>query len=267
MSFNNIIELVSSADSELGIIIVLLLILASVLIYRLDIIMSLFKKNKKEDKSKQILTGDIISINSKILIYLFDIHSNYRESLTELKESVLDKQKEYYDQISEQIIDEICESYKKIQENKISVDEEIYSYGDPLKEFLLFKEVLKNAFYTKILKEFERSFKKNGFHDYGDIELNTFVRKKVDILLQNLVKHLETNLPVYNDTLYINPLDSNIVETILNRSYMEEKVLDIYKNARDEYIRIYIKKESQLKSEFQNSINTLILQNIFEVKE
>jgi len=267
MSFlEQIMQLVSSTGPIIGII-VLILIIGTVLIYRLDIIMLLFNKNKKEDVSKKILMGDIISVNSKILIYLFDIHANYRESLTELKEAVLDKQKEYYEQICDQIIDEICDSYKKIQEKKLDVDKEIYSYGDPLKEFLLFKEVLKNAFYTKILKEFERSFKKNGFHLYGDIELNTFVKKKVDILLQNLNKHISTNLPIYNNTLYINPLASEIVDFIINRTYMEEKVLDIYKNARDEYINICVRGEAQLKVEFQNSINTLILQNIFEIKE
>lgn len=264
MVLDQLIAIITTTGPLLGIII-LLLVLVIVIIYRLDLIISLFKKsNNKQVKDTDILNGNIISINSNILLYLFDIHAKYRDNLFLIKNDLLDKQMTYYEVISDKIIDVCCKSYRSIQDQEINNNKETHIYSDPVKEFLLFKDTLRSVFYIDVIKQIEKSFKINGFYEMSNIELSDYVEKKVDSIMVNIRKQLFIYLPIFDDQFIVNPNDEQITNTILNKDLILEKFLDLYISAVKLYKDEYCTKQKELRNEFKTSINTLMLQEIIK---
>lgn len=270
-----------------------------IVIYRLDIIVGLFKKSTfaiKKPKSDSIIDGKAVTINTNILIYLFEIHTHYKEESTREKYKMINKQLDFAEQIMDQIIDNSCKAYREQQEKQIEILKKIKNkfeenhnkpfeewlendlndnakvlkhkiqylekQGEVIKEFTLFKDAIRCAFYFGAKKKFEDSFEKNGFYGLGENDLKVFVEQKTDMIVSNITKQLTVYFPVFNYML-IQP-DSFIMSDIVNKEYINGKVMEIYKNAINLY-KEYNEKEEYLKQEFQRSINTLMLQNIFEI--
>lgn len=233
-------------------------------IYRLDVIVPLItpKKSKgKKDISDSIIDGNVITINNSILIYLFEIHSEYKDDLVNLKHSILEKQLSYYETISDKIIEDLCCSYKKLQ-----AEQETLSDVEKVVEYLLFREGLRGIFGMVTLKEFRSSFKKNGFYHMKENDLKNYCSKKADGLLTAMKRQMENFIPLFGSGVSVDMGSSNAHDRLFQVNYFEEKVLDIYTNARDIYLNEYIDKKTALEEKFKSSVNTLMLQNIFEKK-
>ena len=252
----------------IGMIFILSLLLI-ISIYRLDIIMSLFKITKSpfksDNKTCDIISGKAITINTNILIYLFELHTHYKDNTSKFKNEMYNKQIEFCDQIMDQIIDNSCKKYRKQQEDQLQMirdSNDCIDSGEVIKEFTLFKDAIRSAFYINVRKKVERSFEKNGFYYLCENDLKAYIGQKTDMIISDITKQLTVYFPIFNYML-IKP-DSIVMDEIIDKEYIMKKTTEIYKNAvvlHDEFVD----KEEYIKQDFQKSINTLMLQNIFEV--
>jgi len=298
---DGIAQVVSAFGPVYGLI-ALFLILLIVAVLSINPLLMIVEKANKGIKNTErraptensnvdnVTEGKVITINTSILIYLFEIHTKYKDDSLALKHQITGMQLDYAENILDQIINNLVKLYRNLQEEKISeirlakaafdenADNDLISDKDKIKlqknfiyldepellskEYLLYKESLRSAFKIDLMKAYRQSFRLNGFYKMNDEQLKQFVLKKVEVFSIIVTKYLSIYFPIF-DNMLIKISDERAMEKIVNKELFFEKTLDIFQKARSLWNDEYLIKEAQIKLEFEKSINTLLIKDLF----
>jgi len=295
--------LIASFGPLYGIIALALILLIVIVISINPILVAIDKANKgikdvgsqtpkKDSEPDLISSGKAITINGSILIYLFELHTKFKETSLIIKNKTIGRQMDYAQNIHDQILNKLVKLYRKAQEEKINELKELKTRFKKLseeelennleyqkvkddfiyikdnssivsKEFMLYKEALRSAFKVDLTNSLRSSFKENGFYNLDDEKIKPFVAKKVESFSIIITEYLSTYFPMFSNML-IKINDEASIEKIIDEKYFFEKTLDIYKKARDIWNNEYLIEDAKLKLEFEKSINTLLLKDLFK---